>query len=454
VGTIQILSNKNRFRSIARKSRSEVEAIQQENIRHMLSYAVSYSAFYRDLYRGRGVDELLKDGFESIPITDKQMIMSNFNSVVTYPELDLKSLERFIVSKPLGERYKGKFTVTHTSGTSGRMGVFVIDPEGWDAIKGLLISRATSLKLSIPRPRVSYIGILGGHYAGATYFAEAPRLLVTKVECSVNDPIDRIVENLNRHPPDYLNGYCSMLSVLAQEQLAGRLKIKPRVINSGGEAMDNRTRRLIEEAFGQRPYDFYSSTEHLCMARECHLHNGLHVFNDQCVLEVVDDQGRPVEPGKAGQVVITNLYNKCQPLIRYRMNDLATYSEEECDCGSPFPILKSMNGRYEDSILVENGRGSYEPLHPSVFVEFFVPGLRGLQAHQMERNRIKLLIIAGGNKEEVVAAVSKRMREILVSRRLLDVVEFEVELVDSIQSDNRSGKVRAVISHCGPPQRL
>ncbi len=70
-----------------------------------------------------------------------------------------------------------------------------------------------------------------------------------------------------------------------------------------------------------------------------------------------------------------------------------------------FPLLKAVEGRDEETIWVQMMNGSYEVLHPLAFVAFFVPGLRGMQAHQLERKRLKLMIVATGNIKEGIAAV-------------------------------------------------
>jgi phenylacetate-CoA ligase len=449
---IRVLSMKRRFDAIAKKSREEVEAIQQENIKSMLSYAISHSPFYKKLYQGRGVNELLKDGFNSIPFTDKQMIMSNFNSVVTYPKLDLRCAEKWSSGSPLDKNRHKKFTFVHTSGTSGKVGIFTYDRESWDTLLALCVSRTSDFSIRISRTRMAFMGLTDGYYGGVTLASSAPRSMTRLALCSVNEPPEHVVERLNKFQPEDLRGYPSGLAVLAQEQLAGRLNIKPRHIVSTAEPLDGKTHHLVEEAFGLTPYNFYATTEILCLAHDCRLHQGLHVYDDQNVVELVDKQGQPVEPGKPGEVVVTSLYNRCQPLIRYQLHDVAVYSEEECECGLPFPVLKAVGGRDEETIWVELANGSYEVIHPLVFVAFFVPGLRGMQVHQLERNRIKLMVVATGNRKEVVAAVSTRMKEILAGKGLQDIVEFEVELVESIPPDSRTGKTKMVISEAGRPK--
>jgi len=82
------------------------------------------------------------------------------------------------------------------------------------------------------------------------------------------------------------------------------------------------------------------------IATECDYHAGLRVFEDQVQLEVVDDGHRPVAPGEPGRrLLVTNLFNRTQPLIRYELNDLVTVSPDPCPCGRPFPLLETVEGR-------------------------------------------------------------------------------------------------------------
>lgn len=81
-------------------------------------------------------------------------------------------------------------------------------------------------------------------------------------------------------------------------------------------------------------------------------------------------KGLPVGPGKPGGVVITVLFNRCQPRILYQLHDVVAYSDGECDCDLLFPLLKAVKGRDEETIWVQMMIGSYEGPSP--------PGLRGL----------------------------------------------------------------------------
>ncbi len=454
MGTLRILKLKKRFSEISKLSPTEIKDIQKQNIRRLLRHAVSTSPFYSKLYGATDVNELLRKDFSSLPTTNKQMIMDSLDEVITYPHVKRKALEHHLSTTQAGTKYLNEFTVIHTSGSSGRIGLFTYDSLAWDTLKAMVLARCTNFQVRIPRMRMAFVGITDGHYAGVTIASDVPRLLAAYEHVSVNEPIASMVQRLNRFQPDDLRGYPTGLSMLAREKLAGRLDISPKKIVSSAEPLDDTTRNIVQEAFGITPYNFYAASEAIGMAQDCSEHQGLHVFNDNVIIEIVDDDGNPVQPGESGHVVLTNLFNLCQPLIPYQMKDIAAYAEEPCDCGSPFPLLKSISGRSEEVLWVEDGKGRHEALHPSVFIEFFVPGLRRLQVHQRERNRLKLHVVAEGDIESILTSVEERMNRILAAKKLQEMVSFEVEFVDSILPDPRTGKTRTVVSKVGSPKEV
>ncbi len=445
---LRVLRLKRRFERVSSLQQERVLEIQQGKIRDLVRHAAASSAFYSG-YGGAAGQPLA-----SLPLTDKQRIMAAFDRVVTQPALTREALERHLSTAPVGRRFLGEYTVVHTSGSSGNIGIFVYDSLAWDTLKALILARCTDFGVRLPRKRLAFVGLTDGHYAGVTLASDVPRLLAAYCHVSVNEPVAQTVARLNRFQPGDLRGYASGLAILAAEQLAGRLSIRPANIVSSAEPLDGKTSALVEEAFGVAPYNFYAASEAIGMAQDCSLHRGLHVFNDNVVLEIVDGKGEQVAAGKEGHVVLTNLYNRCQPLIRYQMNDIAAYSKEECECGLPFPLLKTVSGRREEVLWVEKAGGGYETLHPISFVEFFVPGLRRLQVVQVRRNSLLLRVVAEGNAGAVRTMVLRRMGEILDGKGLKGLVDVDVELCEGIAPDPKTGKTRTVVSKVGPPQKL
>ena len=450
MGILRILKLKKEFESISKMSDVGVITIQKHNINKTIQHAIKNSPFYKSTLPKKDV---YYDEFTSLSSIDKSTVMDNFHGVVTNPFLNLSNLEKHITTTPPGTKYKKEFTTIHTSGSSGKIGIFVYDSLAWDTLKAMIFARCTDFGIHLKRKRMAFIGAIDGHYAGVTLASDVPKIMATYIQVSVNDPTDKTVMHLNKFYPDDIRGYPSGLEILASEQLAGRLSIKPTNIVSSAEPLGTKTKKLIEETFGITPYNFYAASESIGIAQDCKEHNGMHVFNDRYVLEVVDEDEIPVEQGKPGNVLLTNLYNRCQPLIRYKMDDIATYSEEECDCGSPFPLLKNVEGRKEEVIWVENGSGGYEILHPSLFVEFFVSGLHRLQIHQKKRNHLLILAVVRKSPmmDLIEKDIKKRMKEILSNKKLEEIVEFEIKIVDSILPDKKTGKTKTVVS-LGPPQ--
>jgi phenylacetate-coenzyme A ligase PaaK-like adenylate-forming protein len=159
--------------------------------------------------------------------------------------------------------------------------------------------------------------------------------------------------------------YSSTAGLLAERQLAGDLTIAPRWILTGGEVLGDDIRGRIVAAFDREPFDGYGTTEVGVVAVECDRHAGLHVFEDQVLIEIVDDDYRPVPAGRPGtRLLVTNLLNRTQPLIRYELNDLVTASPEPCACGRPFPLLKKIEGRSDDILELPARGGGTTKVHP------------------------------------------------------------------------------------------
>ncbi len=101
---------------------------------------------------------------------------------------------------------------------------------------------------------------------------------------------------------------------------------------------------------------------------------------DQKLLEVVDAEGRPVPPGVAAAVVVTDLPNGAFPLVRYRLGDIAAYAPRPCPCGRPFPLLRPVVGRSNDVSRTPSGKISAYRFASVLMKE---PGVRRYQIHQL-----------------------------------------------------------------------
>ena len=196
------------------------------------------------------------------------------------------------------------------------------------------------------------------------------------------DPV-HIAYELRRLRPDVLVGLPGMLNRLTAAELAGALEtVRPRFLVVGGEVTTPAMRARLGRTFGAPVYETYGSHECPLIAAECPWSGTLHACEDAVLVEVLRD-GRPVEPGEQGEVVVTNLHAYAMPFIRYRIGDLATLAPS-CACGSPFTALGAVQGRMIDYFPLPDGR----LLHPYEIVTRLVWRSQGwIRQYQLVQER-------------------------------------------------------------------
>jgi len=426
----------------------QIHDLQQKRFRKLLRHVLQNSRFYRRYYKEHGITEHDVDAVkpEDLPVIDKQIIMENYDDLVCDPALKKDALERFIAESPdAGTKYKSKYRVIHTSGSSGTVGLFVYGPSDWVVAKAIGIRAAGVSFNPFARTRLAFIGATDGHYTSVTTVRNAPRLLFKVITLSVNGPLEETCRDTERFRPDGLVGYASAIGLLAQEQIASNVSITPKKVWCTGEPLTPAIRTNIEKAFGVNPINTYGTSETMTCGAECDDSHRLHLFDDWFSVQVVDKALQPVKPSQTGRVVMTNLYNYTQPLIRYQLDDEVVLSDEPCPCGWPFPVIDELAGRSEEFLWFTKADGRKEVISPHVLGTFFVPGLEKFQFIQTGTDGLTMKAVVHSERDRVVPAIRERMTEILSPTGLNETMQFKVELVDHIQNDPKTGKFRRII---------
>lgn len=424
--------------------------IQRRRFQRLLCHVFDHSPFYRWWYREHGITRQDLPGVQlhDLPTIDKQIMMANFDDLICERSLKKSKLEEF-VSDPSthGQLYRGIYQVLHTSGSTGHIGLFVYDIHSWNITKALAMTRVSRSKINpFKKNRLAYLGATN-HYAGISLVADAPRLFYDLLFLSIGRPMEELAPKLQSFQPTALSGYASSIHLLAEAQLKSRLNIFPERIICSGDQLTDSMRETIYEAFRVQPINFYAASESLCMAAECHLHRGLHLFEDWHIYELVDENLEPVPDGQPGSLVITTLHNDTQPLIRYRMFDEMILEPKPCDCGSNFKRIERILGRGEEFLWFTLPDGKREFLHPSLIIEFFVPGLEKFQLIQKEPNHLHMKMVLEGSYETSRALAESKLRSILMEKKLHQLVNVSTEVVDNIPLDEKSAKARLIIPY-------
>lgn len=349
-----------------RWTRRELERNQLRRLTALRRFALERSPFYQRLHRG-----LEDEPLERLPILTKAVMMEHFDELVTDPAVRLRDVETFLRGSPDGRLYLGTYVVLSTSGSTGERGIFLFDRDEWLTVLAMVtrpMAWAGALSGWGWPPRTAVIASsTPWHYSARVGAAMATRLLPA-LRLDAGESLTTMVRRLNEWQPELLAVYPSVLKQLVDEQLAGRLHISLHTVASGAEVLTDDLRARVRHAWGIPVFDSYSTTEYTPVAAECSF-GRKHLLEDGAIIEIVDDLGRPVEAGAGGIVLLTVLDRRTQPLIRYEISDLVRTLAGSCECGRPFRLIESIDGRREEVLHFPRRDGTEGSIavHPTVF---------------------------------------------------------------------------------------
>ena len=176
------------------------------------------------------------------------------------------------------------------------------------------------------------------------------------------------------------------------------------------------------------------------MAAQCERRQGLHVTAENLIVEVVDDEGRPVAAGVEGRVVVTDLFNYAMPFVRYANGDRAV-AGGRCECGRGLPVLAEVVGRQADILTTPDGRSVSGLYFPHLLKDF--PSVRRFQVVQDQPDEVVLTLEAPGVTREELDRIAAAVGAVLGP-----AVRFTVRPVDQIAL-SPSGKLLVVVNRVG-----
>ena len=420
---------------------------QQERLDALVRHAMRHSPYYRERLSGAigdGPVELWR-----LPAMDKATMMERYDDLVTDPRLKRDELLVWVEGLKRDEMFLDRYRAMTTSGSSGKKGLFVYDAAGWRAIVAQFLRQTAIMGVKPRLPRRRRIAIVGG--ASPTHMSRQGSATISVgvhsfLALPVTLPLSQMVEELNRFQPEYVNAYPSAAMPLAEEQLAGRLRLSLDTMSTSSEMRTPEMTEKLVEAFGVRPFDIYATTEGV-WGMDCERHEGNHLFEDVTLVENVDAENNSVPPGVPGaKLLVTYLHNLVQPIIRLEVSDVFTIDPEPCPCGRTLIRARAIAGRSDDVIHFPARDGGEVAVNP---IEFgMVTRDRGVREWQVlqEGTLLRLLVVprrdAGGEGLEgrLREAVSRRLAELGVGEPQI-IVERRRELARSA-----GGKLQLVVA--------
>ena len=319
--------------------RRELEELQLRRLKSVAEKVCNSVPFYHRKFQEAGVTpEDIKSlaDISRLPTTRKQDLRDN------YP-FGLFAVPREEVVR-----------VHASSGTTGKptvVGYTAKDIETWSDLMARDFVMVGVEKKDIFQNAVNYgffTGGLGVHYGIERMGAMAVPSGVGNTERQLEIMMDFGVTVLHCTP-----SYALYLAETAKARgVVDKLNL--RIGCFGAEPWSDESRRELEEALNIKAYDSYGLSEMMGpgVAFECQEQDGLHIWEDHFLIEILDKNEQPCAPGEPGELVITSLTKEAMPLIRYHTGDVTYIMAESCPCGRTSRKLHRFLGRADDMLIV------------------------------------------------------------------------------------------------------
>lgn len=418
-----------KFRNRENYTAEQWRTYQTEQLRALLDHAFETVPFYRQKYSAVG---FTRDDFRRFEIEDLKRL----------PFLEKDELRQFGRSSMVSGNPEQGGSFFGSSGSTGTPTSILYSHafhQRWSAAFEARVRNWAGLDNSNPR------GMIGGRRVVTDGESRPPYFRYNWFEKQTyfsayhisERTVSNYLEGMRKHKVEYMTGYAMSNYFLAQyfEHLGLEAPQLSAVVTSS-EKLTPAMRETFRRVYGCRTFDGYSGVEACGLITE-NEEGELMASPDVGIMELLDDQGRDIAPGDTGEIVSTGLLNFDQPLIRYRIGDMARLAENQHSAtGRAMPIIDEIVGRVEDTVVGPDGRRMVR-FH-GVFID--LPAVKSAQVIQKAIDHLVILVLAD-------SSFSPQDEDIIVKRvrSQLGAIRVDVQPVDQLRVES-SGKVKAVIS--------
>jgi phenylacetate-CoA ligase len=400
-------------------------------LQRLVAHAATNVPYYRDLFRSERIDPRdirSRDDLAAIPVLTREIVGERYEDLVD-------------------PAHRGKNLKKGTSGTTGKPLKFEYsrDSECWrQAVK----LRGYGWAGYRPgRKSFHYWAAVSG--ARPTLKIRLDRALRREkyFDSMRQDEASRVeaLEVLRRMRPEVIVCYTQSCAQFARWIVERGVRDWDDIpVICGAEAVLEADRAVLARAFGSGIFETYGSRETMLMAAECEAHDGMHLSEENLVLELTRD-GRAAPPGESGDVVVTDLHNFGMPMIRYVNGDVARFSRDErCPCGRTLGRLARVDGRRADMMVDKEGNVVPGIVFHVLFSDARLELVKQFQAVQSASGAVVLKVVRGRDFcEDAFHAVQGRFATYLRG------LPFTVEFHEAIAPHTRSGKIQTVVVERG-----
>lgn len=344
-------------------TKAQIEAYQLKELRKLVHFARDHSPYYAKSLEAFHFDTL--DEYRSLPQIDKSLLMKNFDTINTQG-LSLDDAMAYALQKEFNKDYLGyykdRYVLGLSSGTSGNKGLFITDKALTRKLPFVFLARS-GLPLSLLPYRILFC--LRVFSQG---FSDINSPLIKLHYAPTMTAPERLIEDINNRRINILMAPPSLVRVLLP--FAKEIKVKLMRIVCYAEVLEKEEKHRFETVFNTKVIEIYQASEGQ-MASACP-HGNLHINEDLVYVELLDNEGVPVQVEQRAQMMlVTNLVNTAQPLIRYAMNDLIIL-KDDCPCGSHFRVIDSIVGRQDDVMHFNTKNGKEQLVFPDVMSRWII----------------------------------------------------------------------------------
>lgn len=372
--------------------------------------------------------------------------MEHFDDWVTDPRLKLAEVDSHLQSLAGDGLHLGQYRVVASSGSTGGRGVFVYSRRDWLVVLAnfaRLNEQLVGIHPRFPRRlRAAGVSATSPLHISARTSLTIDVGVYRVLRLDARQPLADLAAALEAFQPEVVGGYPSVLSLLADEQMAGRLEVHPRKIMTVSEVRTPEMAETIHAAWGVAPFDWYGISEGGVLAGDCEHHKGMHLFDDLFLVENVDEHGRPVPDGEVGhKLLLTNLFNRTQPIIRYELTDMVVIDSSPCPCGRQLRRVVSLEGRSDDILQLPGRAGGKVDIHPITLRSPFtnIAEVRQYRlVHDLDGLHVLIALRDGVRHDEVVAHVGDALTSTLVAAGA-SAPSLDVMVVDTLRRDQGHG---------------